>query len=132
MINILKLTKYIFKNDLNISQRNESYSFFDYYFQNFAKNKVFITIRDISRLKLPNLLVQSFAKIVKTVKIDAVLVKEMVNSAIPYVTMVNHVKINETFNEIKACFFFKINNDIFILILMIVINWAFHFKFSIN
>ena len=98
MINILKLTKYIFKNDLNISQRNESYSFFDYYFQNFAKNKGFITIRDISRLKLPNLLVQSFAKIVKAVKIDAVLVKEMVNSAIPYVTMVNHVKINETFN----------------------------------
>ena len=47
LINILKLTKYIFKNDLNISQRNESYSFFDYYFQNFAKNKVFITIRDI-------------------------------------------------------------------------------------
>ena len=41
-INILKLTNFIFKNDINLTS-----SFFDYYFQNFAKNKVFITIRDM-------------------------------------------------------------------------------------
>jgi hypothetical protein len=43
----IKLSKYFEKNYTGIRYSNESYSFYDYYFQNFAKNKVFITIRDI-------------------------------------------------------------------------------------
>ena len=43
----IKLSKYFEKNYTGIRYSNESYSFYDYYFQNFAKNKVLITIRDI-------------------------------------------------------------------------------------
>jgi hypothetical protein len=43
----IQLSKYFEKNYTGIRYSNESYSFYDYYFQNFAKNKVFITIRDI-------------------------------------------------------------------------------------
>jgi len=44
-LNFLKLLNY--NNKISNYSQNESYTFFDYYFQNFAKNKVFITIRDI-------------------------------------------------------------------------------------
>ncbi len=44
-LNLLKLLNY--NNKISNNSQNESYTFFDYYFQNFAKNKVFITIRDI-------------------------------------------------------------------------------------
>jgi hypothetical protein len=43
-IDLLKLINY--KNKFSNDSHNESYTFFDFYFQNFAKNKVFITIRD--------------------------------------------------------------------------------------
>jgi hypothetical protein len=45
--NSIKFSKYFEKNYTGSRYSNESYSFYDYYFQNFAKNKVFITIRDI-------------------------------------------------------------------------------------
>ena len=45
--NSIKFSKYFEKNYTGLRYSNESYSFYDYYFQNFAKNKVFITIRDI-------------------------------------------------------------------------------------
>jgi hypothetical protein len=44
-LNFQKLLNY--NNKISNYSQNESYTFFDYYFQNFAKNKVFITIRDI-------------------------------------------------------------------------------------
>ena len=44
-IDLLKLINY--KNKFSNDSHNESYTFFDFYFQNFAKNKVFITIRDM-------------------------------------------------------------------------------------
>ena len=48
-INVLSLIKHSKKFEKNVTNTNssDSSSFYDYYFQNFAKNKVFITIRDI-------------------------------------------------------------------------------------
>ena len=47
--NVLNLIKHSKKFEKNLTNTNssESSSFYDYYFLNFAKNKVFITIRDI-------------------------------------------------------------------------------------
>ncbi len=47
-INLLKLFDLEYVNIIIVSHNiNESISFFDYYFQNCAKNKFFITIRDM-------------------------------------------------------------------------------------
>ena len=46
LLNIFDLSNRFLKHFDNAT--NQKYSFFDYYFQNFAENKVFITIRDIS------------------------------------------------------------------------------------